>query len=292
MSDFERAVATRDVLAQKPLSHGRNGAVLVTYPEGVRAVVKKRRFKREKFRGVWSDEVHLNELAAYRLDSQLFRFNFVPETVDTVFEGVPSSAQKFVAGDTAPDISQGVFNSDTPNWKHKIAKFFCQVQPEVLARVVVFDLIVNNTDRHARNLMFERGSDGLISSGRVWAIDNGNIMGEDLRSYRNVFHKYMFRTHFPMTAQLRDFLLNLKLRDLSEILDPIYKDKQHAKECFARVKWVLRHRRHLDFNTVSHKKYDKNDFPSYHDELQAILSAQREKSSLPKNLKLVAGASL
>ena len=83
--------------------------------------------------------------------------------------------------------------------------------------------------------------------------------------------------------------MGLKLKDFSEILDPIYKDREHSKACLARTKWVLKHRRHLDFNTVSQKRYDKNDFPSYSEEIASIMAGESERSALPSNLKLVAG---
>lgn len=269
-SPFAQGVASGQIVEASPMSHGRNGAVGITYANGAKAVVKKRSAEDEAFRGVRKKEAHLNELAAYELDHKLFRFGFVPEVKISYYDGVPSSVQAFVQGDTAPDIAPGVFSVKDPSWKHTIAKFFCQVDPDLLARLVIFDLVINNTDRHGRNLMFSRGSNGLISSGRVWAIDNGNCMGEHLRYYRNVFHKYMFRHSFPQRCSAFDLLSSLKLSDFSSILDPIYGSSKHATACYARARWVLKHRKHLDFHTVSSGHYDKNEFPAYEEELRRL----------------------
>lgn len=270
MSLFSEGVQSEQVQIAHPTEHGRNGAMIVTYMNGAKGVLKKRFFTDAKFRGVPKRYDHVNEVAAYHLDQKLFRFNFVPETLLTKYEGQTASIQEFHKGATAPDISPGVFNSDDLEWKNKIAKFFCQVDPDRLSQVVIFDLVLNNTDRHGRNLLFTKGKDGLISTGKIWAIDNGGVFGQHLKYYRNVYHKYLFRNKFPFHSSLFDLLNSFKLVDFEAILKPLYGDDKLAKECMARVKWVLRHRRHLDFRTVSQGHFDKNDFPSYEVELSAL----------------------
>lgn len=281
-SAFAQGVESGQISTVRPMSHGRNGAMLVVYTNGAKGIVKKRNFEGGNFRGVRRKEMHLNELAAYELDQKLFRFGFVPEVKVAYYDGAASSVQAFVEGDTAPDIAPGVFSVDAPDWKHKIAKFFCQVDPDMLARLVVFDLILNNTDRHGRNLIFSRGSDGLVSSGKAWAIDNGNCMGENLAYYRNVFHKYMFRHRFPVRSPVFDLVSGLRRSDFAEVLDPIYGSSKHSQACYARARWVLKHQRALDFHTVSHGRYDKNDFPHYAEELARLQQGPATVPGAPK----------
>jgi hypothetical protein len=270
VTQFAEGVKSGEVQLEHPTEHGRNGAKIVTFVNGAKAVVKERFFGDKVFRGVPKRFDHLNEVAAYQLDQRLFRFNLVPETLLTKHNGTTASAQEFHKGATAPDISPGVFNSDDPNWKSKIAKFFCQVDPDRLAQVVVFDLVLNNTDRHGRNLLFTKGKDGLVSGGRVWAIDNGGIFGQDLKYYRNVYHKYLFRNNFPFHSSLFDLLHSFKLEDFEAILKPLYGDSRFAEDCMARTRWIIRHRRHLAFKIVSEGHFDKNDFPSHKEELDAL----------------------
>lgn len=270
MGDFSDAVKSGDIQTAHPTEHGRNGAQIVVYTTGAKGVLKKRLYGDESFRGVPRRYAHINEVAAYQLDQKMFRFGIVPETVLTKHENVSASVQEFHKGATAPDISPGVFNSDSDGWKHKIAKFFCQVDADKLARLVVFDLVVNNTDRHARNLLFTRGKDDLYSSGHLWAIDNGGIFGRDLKFYRNVYHKYMFRNKFPFHSSLFDLLNSFKLAEFETILKPLYGDSRFAEDCMARTRWILRHRRNLAFKIVSEGRFDKNDFPSHSEELKAL----------------------
>ncbi len=275
MSEFSDGVHSGEVQTAHPTKHGRNGALIVTYVNGAKGVAKRRFFSDENFRGVPKRYDHLNEVAAYHLDQKLFRFGIVPETVLGKYEGKTASVQKFETGATAPDIVPGVFNSDADDWKPKIAKFFCQVDPDRLAQVVVFDLVLNNTDRHGRNLLFTKGKDGLYSSGKVWAIDNGGIFGNYLKYYRNVYHKYMFCNKFLFHSSLFDLLSSFKLEDFDSVLRPLYGDSRFAEESMARVRWVLRHRRNLAFKIVSEGHFDKNDFPSYRTELKALAGGSK-----------------
>lgn len=267
------AVSDNDVLSESPMEHGKHGALRVEYGNGVTALVKQKQFRTGKFRGVSYREAHLHEVAAYLLDRDVFKFGFVPETVVGSYKGSEASVQLFVTGKTAPEIVPDVFNYEKERWKFRLSRFFAKMDLQQLARLVAFDLALGSTDRHARNVLFTTGSDGSWRTGRVWAIDNGNTLGEDLAYYRNVFHKYLFLTKFDLPTFIADLFTAIKRREIEDALLQVLPADvalTHAMQVHARIRWVLAHRKDLSFYTLSHGEMDKDGFPSYSNELDLL----------------------
>jgi hypothetical protein len=194
-----------------------------------------------------------SEVAAYEI-AKLLGMDCVPPTRYEEFEGELGTAQQFV---------DGMLGSE---W---VSQHGSQTPLDLLARsgaedAVVLDFIIDNGDRHTGNwIVGERGW-------KLWAIDNGGIFGQDLKYYRNVYHKYLFRNNFPFHSSLFDLLHSFKLEDFEAILKPLYGDSRFAEDCMARTRWIIRHRRHLAFKIVSEGHFDKNDFPSHKEELDAL----------------------
>lgn len=276
---FAEGVASGDISSVRPLAHGKNGALLVTYTNGARGVLKRKSFKTGEFRGVPYELFCKNEVAFFLLDRDLLRFRIAPETYETTYKGTKACVQEYVTGKTASDIVDHVFDTTRDDWKVLSARLLSDTDPDQVARLILTDIAVNNTDRHARNAIFQPGPDGSFRTGRLWGIDNGCSQGRDLRYYRNVFHKYMFLTRFPLHTFLADTLTMIRRKDLIAVFSQVYPTPMQAEATFARIKWVIAHKDDLSFNTLARGKVGPNDFPSWERELRAL----REGRPLPVN---------
>lgn len=272
------AISDNDILSESPMEHGKHGALRVEYGNGVVALVKKKQFRTGKFRGVPYRSAHKHEAATYVLDRDVFKFGFVPETLVGTYKGSEASVQLFVTGKTAPEIVPDVFNYEKERWKFRLSRFFAKMDLQQLARLVVFDLAIGNTDRHARNVLFTTGPDGSWRTGRAWAIDNGNTLGEDLSYYRNVFHKYLFLTKFNLPTFLGDLLSGIKKREIEDALMqvlPADEALSHAAQVHSRVRWTLARRKDLSFFTLSKGDMNKDGFPAYRNELDLLRAGKK-----------------
>lgn len=279
-TEFAKTVEAGEVRSAKKLDHGGSGAILITYHNGLRGVVKRRVLSSAKTRGVPYAEQYLREVLAYKIDNEVFRFGIVPETLTATYDGKVSSVQEFVEGETAPDIVPGVFDYKAADWKMKVAKFFCRVDPEVIKKVVLFDLAVNNTDRHGRNLIFTKGKDGLYGSGKIWAIDNEGTFGQWLACYRNVFHKYMFLTNFALPDLAESVLEKITKEQLEATIRPVIDKPELVDQTYARIQWVLKHKDSLGYYSVSKGQISRDDFPSWEAELKKLANNE------PLNVKI------
>jgi hypothetical protein len=255
MSYFLQTVATQKAAA-KDLPVGKFGAKIVTFPNGVKAVLKFKAFANNNFRGVPKQELHRREVAAFRLDRDVLRFHVVPETLIVKRGGREGSMQQFHQGVQARDLVPGIFDRKLPDWKYRIAKLFTLVNVDDLHKIVVFDLIINNADRHARNVIFD------TFGNRVWAIDNGLAFGPYFKSYRNVFHKYLYLKNFSLSPKVRDVLEAVTKKELQEALRSFISFAE-IEQVWWRIQFLLEHEGKLDFTHLSQGNMEANGFPSY-----------------------------
>lgn len=256
MSRFTDALADIEDASLEPIGEGKFGAQYVMFPNGTEAVLKFKQFEQESFRGVPKETLQNREVAVYRLDRDLLHFDVVPETAVVVKDGKQASVQLKVEGDNPRGVVPGVFDRNHRDWKLRIAKLFTRVNLSDLHKIVVLDLICNNVDRHAKNVIIDTLFD------RVWAIDNGLAFAPYYRNYRNVFHKYLYYSHLPMPREITSRLEGITKVQLAEVLGE-HLSEQEIEQTHLRIKFMLDHKDRLGYHRLSGGNLMSKDFPSY-----------------------------
>jgi hypothetical protein len=241
----------------RDIGQGRFGAKQVVFPNGVKGTLKSRLFSSESFRGIKRNTQYLREIAAYKLDKELLGWGIIPMTVMSAYQGQPASVQEWVTGVPAGGIVPDVFKKAIDGWKDRVAIFASKVNTEKLRKIVLFDLIANNVDRHGKNALFD------LSANEAWAIDNGLCFGRFYHKYYNVFHKYLYRQNLVLTKAERKILESLTLNALSLTLKRYLSDRD-IRETAQRVQWMLAVK-DLGFSILTQGLEGRNDFPDNKD---------------------------
>ena len=105
--------------------------------------------------------LYMREILAYELD-KLFEFNLVPPTVRASGKKGVGSRQLWVEGDSGCDFSRIKGRGITAQ----------------KAKLVFFDIVAGNCDRHGANLMFDS------KNKRIWAIDHGFCFPTVMEQFR------------------------------------------------------------------------------------------------------------
>ena len=150
-----------------------------------------------------------------------------------------------------------MFNRQLENWGKRVALLASKVDVDALRKMCIFDLITNNTDRHARNCLFDPFTH------KVWAIDNGLTFGRHFGFYYNVFHRFLFRHALSINSEERSRLESITEEQLQQALKR-YLSPQEIWETHRRIQWVL-DQPTLGFDTISRGRDGKDDFPPYKD---------------------------
>lgn len=257
VSDFLTAVRTyKPVL--KDIGVGKFGAKLVSFPPShVRGVLKFAQFSTDTTRGVPKSEMHKREVAVYHLDRDVLHFNVVPPAVLVRLDGKPASICEYVEGLLPSQIEPGLFEKDNDGkWKVKLARLFAKVNRDDAVKIVLLDLIVNNTDRHGKNWLV------MPLGYRLKAIDNGLTFAPMFRYYRNVIHRYAFLHSLTVPPGVLAHLKSIRRDQIAAALVQ-YVGKREIEETWRRLQFVIEHADALDFDTLSEGHYEKNDFPSH-----------------------------
>jgi hypothetical protein len=239
----------------KKIGEGKSGARQVIFDNGVKATLKPKLFSTGTFRGISKDTQHLREAAAYQLDRQVLHLDVVPPTALTMYEDSPASIQAWVVGVPATGVVQHVFNKKIDGQKDRLALFAAKVDTDWLRRIVLFDLIVNNVDRHAKNCLFDPFTK------KVWAIDHGLCFGRYFQYYNNVFHRGMFRNRLELRPEERSRLEAITLAQLTKALQR-YLPSQEIEETYWRIRWILA-QPNLGYVALAPESTSKNDFPAH-----------------------------
>lgn len=163
------------------------------------------------------------ERAAFVVDSFL-GFDIVPPTVIRSIEDEVGSLQKFI-----PNYRSG---EEIPREEKSPSNEAFMMQAE---KVWIFDVIINNTDRHEGNYIFDE-------EGRLWAIDHGCSFGierfrEEPRILSNLdeieFHSETVQKvgELAESKEKKDQLFNL----LAELLN-----EGEAKMCIVRLELIAK----------------------------------------------------
>lgn len=256
MSDFSETVRTQKGRASK-VGQGKFGAQLVVFANGEKGLLKSRPFETNSFRGIRRQEMPEREVAAFVLDSQILDFGIVPETVLTKWKGRDASIQHWKPGGLIPrELVPGIFDKQLDDWKLRLAKFFNKVNLDALRKVVLFDLIVNNVDRHGKNILV----DPPLKT--VWAIDNGLTFGRYYRKYRNVFHKYLYYSRLPIPSEMIKKLSRIERPDFDVLLE--YLPRIEVDDTWWRLQFVIDHSDRLAFKRMGKTSLmSGGEFPTY-----------------------------
>lgn len=257
-----------------PIGEGKFGAKLLTFSNGEKGVLKAKPFATDNFRGIPKQELPKREAAAYVLDHDILDFGVVPETLCVRWNGRESSIQNFIVSGMMPrDVVPGLFDRKLDDWKYRVAKLFVKLNLDDMMKVTLLDLIMNNVDRHGRNILIDPASH------RVWAIDNGLAFGRYYRGYRSIFHKYLYyaRLHIPEWALAK--LGKLERADL----DPLtpYLTPECVEDTWLRIQFVLDHSDRLAYKRMAGVKgFGVSKFPSYEGWFRRKMQEQNDGTAL------------
>jgi hypothetical protein len=221
-------------------------------------VLKVKQSKGKMFRGINTATMHRREVAAYRLDRDLFKLSVVPETLLINWKGKEASLQKYVEGFQPKEVVPDVFDRKLDGWKEKLGELAKLFDEQRLASVVLFDLVCNSADRHGKNLVMD------THNKLEWAIDNGATFGKYYGWYKNVFHKYFFYDALPVDPVLLSRLDGVTLPEVESVVRPLL-SAEEASFIYWRIRFVVDHSDRLAFKRISHGKLGNNEFPSYKD---------------------------
>lgn len=257
MSYFHDTSLTQRAKAS-PIGDGRFGAKLAIFENGVKGVLKEQPPTSKMFRGVCQLNMPANEVMAYRLDRDLLHFGVVPETLFITWRGKEASLQKHIEGFQPKEVVPGVFDRKLDDWKQRLQSLADIMPMSELAKVVLFDLIVNNADRHGKNLIVD-----THNGNKLWAIDNGTAFGDGYTLYKNVFHKYFFYDELPVDVDTLHALDRLTERDFGDVVRPFKISPKRCSYLYWRTRFVVDHHDRLGFKRISGGRIGNNEFPSY-----------------------------
>jgi len=197
------ALTGKSVTSIKPLGGGCNESWKVQFDDGTYAVYKPKAGERAGLRNNITHE-YTREAIAYEIEKQL-ALGIVPETLvmDIPVPKVlgPPGYEHFTA--TQPSKGIGAYQL----WKDGIMGANLTVQEYALIplrekqKMVLFDLVTQQTDRHMKNWLFNTSTKKLV------AIDNGLSMPKAGYEFRLSFGEAVAGTKIPadLKAKLQSF---------------------------------------------------------------------------------------
>jgi len=205
-------------------------------------------------KGMPLESHYRHEIAAYILDSKILNFGIVPETQEIVYEDKPASIQRFVCGMLGREIVKNLFKCSTTNPPIGVDLFQTFVDQGEIRKLIIFDMIINNTDRHIMNCLFDLDED------RVWAIDNACAFKSCYRWYYNVFHRFLYEKSFVLKLKERKLLESISREKLKKYLSS-YLTEDEIEHTYLRVRWMLS-QDDLSFSLMSGDQEDRRRYPS------------------------------
>lgn len=255
MSDFETTVKTMQPVKLERIGEGKFNAHLATYSNGWKAVCKHDS-SNKVFRRLPTNMAHRREEAFFHL-AELIYPGVVPETYVCEIRGKECSAQKYTPGIHARAYDSSLFDTERSDFGSNFKSVIYGAAPKAdWKRLAMLDLVGNSRDRHGKNVLLRPGNKLPIM-----AIDNGFSLGKTFRSYRNVFHRYLFNYHFYAPHLLKE-LEKLELLEIREAIVPLL-EPVYAEHVRRRIDWVLEFPHRLPWRIISCGADRTVDFPSY-----------------------------
>jgi len=269
MTPFETTVRLVKPSSIKMFSEGKVGARLVTYPNGMQAVMKvasaaTTKQNRRTQRHIDVEAMPSREVAFYRL-SKLLGFDIVPQTVMHEFQGFPASFQQYVTSVKLYDLDERLRKPDNKEaWIVALRETLREKVPfDDTLRLTVVDFLACARDRHAANY----GARLDVTSGKArWRLvgwDNGCAFGLTQEHYHCVAHKYLFRYAFDLSP-VWETLNAVNRSKLNEALGDVL-SSEAIDHVWMRVQFMLLFPHRMPFQTLSNGNDDPESFPAYRD---------------------------
>lgn len=268
MTAFETTVTKMKPQSIKLLAEGKVGARLVTFENGVEAIMKvaatsTMKNHRAMQRGLKTKTMPMREVAFYNL-AKVFGFeDVVPETVLGSFHDYPASFQQYVTSSKLYDVEPRLRQpGDKEGWSVALRETLRDVVPfgDTL-RLTVLDFLAAARDRHGANY----GTRLDVTSGKArWRLvgwDNGCGFGLTQESYHCVAHKFLFRYAFDMSSvwdALSKVTRSELVKALSGLIPPLAID-----HVWMRLQFVIAFPHRMPWVTLSGGSDDPDGFPSY-----------------------------
>lgn len=267
MSEFSDMVRSEEPKKLGRAPGGKSGALLATYDNGVRAIVKVSKSRlpsgNHRQRGIPVSLHPVREAAFYRAAKMLGYGDLVPETVLTskAVPGRISSAQLFVPAHHLHELQPGLKNVDAPDWGDTLAEACLAVPKKFWKNLLALDILGGVRDRHANNvgLLMHEEDDRPVY--RIIAWDNAVSFGKGFALYHNVFHKYLFRQSVDLgdTWKALDALTRSDLKaSLGDYLKP-----SDIEDAYLRVRFFIDYPYRLPWKVCSKGDDSPHGFPKY-----------------------------
>ena len=266
MTPFARLVTQEKPTSVERLKMGRTGALLATYPNGFKAVIKPVKAAlpngKTSQRGIPVPTHPYREVAYYEMAKLMKLDRLVPETVLTdKVVGVPSSAQQFMPAYHLRQLQPKLADTDRDDWAALLTETALRVPREQWRQLLALDIVAGVRDRHANNIGILMDIRDERVSYRVVAWDNAVSFGKTFDRYHNVFHKYLFRKTVNFDDQWPTWD-NLTLAQLEAALSP-YLSLTEIAHAFRRMEFFQQYPYRLPWRVVSQGNDSPKEFPSY-----------------------------
>ncbi len=213
---------------------------------------------------------YVREEAAAKLDN-LLELGVCPPTATRSYGGASGSLQAWAEfsspiHEIAPPDDSSFKGEDDPDGIPMAAvvkgdtfnpmKAAIQKHPELqeeFSKLVVFDLISNNTDRHHDNYLIKDTPEGM----KVVGIDHGLSFGTGVNGYRSHVHRDMHKAGYKVKIpdDLKTRLEGLTLGDFQRSLSDTPIEPWAATQSYLRTKYLLHLQEtegHIDFGKFVH----------------------------------------
>lgn len=266
-SAFHKLITENEPTEVKPLSKGKSGALIATYRNGVKAVIKraKRRMPSGKKtqRDLSVKSQPFREVAFYELN-KLLGFDLVPETVLTVYKGKTASAQLFIPAVTLVDLEPKLQKGPgSTGWRSHVIETCKTVPKKFWRQLLTLDIIGGARDRHTNNVGIQMRIKDDQPIFRLIAWDNATTFGKTFYRYHNVFHKLLFRKSV-LFDDMWPVLHQVTHDDLMGTLSP-YLSTDEVDHAYKRMRFFLDYPYRLPWKVCSLGHDSSNEFPPYTD---------------------------
>ena len=270
LSRFRQTVENEKPSSVERCPEGKAGALLATYKNGVRAIVKPVRSAfpsgHERQANMPASSLPDAEVAYWQL-SRLFGWSdMVPETVWIRQGKLHGSAQQFHPTATklyAMDKQLRQAKAGTDAWRRALVDTSMQIPQHDWLRLLVLDLLAAHRDRHVHNVgvRFDVVQNEVQHRLVVW--DNSPAFGAAFGRYHSVFHKVLFYNEVPEAVGEHIALVaNTPFDEYEDALRERLTGMQ-VQHTFQRAQWLRERAYKLSWRRMSANAGDSKDFPAY-----------------------------
>jgi hypothetical protein len=284
VDEFTYVVQSQKPTSIKPLGKGKSGALLATYRNHMRALIKVSKDalpsgKRTQ-RGLDIAAQPQREVAFYQLAKLLGYADLVPTVVIThkAVEGKLASAQFFVRAAALRDVDKRLDDVTSSQWESTLKVVLAKASLTHWRKLVALDLIAGSRDRHINNLGFVIAPQDGKPQLKPVAWDNAVTFGPTFANYHNVVHKYLFIEQVNFD-DIWPVWLTLTLEDFKATLGP-YLSEEAILHAYLRMRFLLEYPYRLPWRILSQRSDDPKGFPDYAEYFTAATAEMQRLSTL------------